>query len=639
MQNWTYVLLWYTIIIIKTVNCIDGFGGVFMKQVSLSSEQEMFINLALQGENILVNACIGSGKTTTIQELCNRLKWGTKVLYLTYNKLLKIDARNKIKNKNITVTNYHGYAYMQLDKINIKAGIHELVQIHNKILPDAPHYDLLILDEYQDIEQEVSEMLWHIKDCNPDMQIVAVGDMEQKIYDKTRLDVEEFITDFLGNNHCRMEFTKCFRISPKLAGFLGRVWNKNIIGINRYCHVWGMSFEETKQFLLQKQPNEILCLGQNMGKRSKMLNELEEEAPGKFNKNTVWSNVSDSDNCATNPTPECAVFTTFDGCKGMERDICVVFDWTESYWNARVTKPNVKYEIIRNIFCVAASRGKQYIIFVENDLSMGTLIHACDNSSKQDDVQISTMFDFKYIEDVEAAFHELDIKETQQKQESIPVSTSDGMIDLSACIGIYQEAAYFNGYNISKDITQFFQVNRNKDHLKVSGYSDWDIEKQILYLVALETNQDRYLRQVSLPFVSKEHWKMISSRLSKVFTKDELVQQECKISFGSKKNGFEAKGFCDVIKNYNGKPAVYELKFVSELSHTHFLQCACYMAAMDISTGFLWNVYDNQMYKIRIPDKKRFLDKVARAVTKGQLKTQDSRKTRKTKKTKPSLKT
>ena len=45
--------------------------------VMLSDEQQQFIEEALQGKNILVDACIGSGKTTAIQNLCNALP-GTK---------------------------------------------------------------------------------------------------------------------------------------------------------------------------------------------------------------------------------------------------------------------------------------------------------------------------------------------------------------------------------------------------------------------------------------------------------------------------------------------------------------------------------------------------------------------------------
>lgn len=47
---------------------------------SLSDEQNNFVSMALTGKNILVDACIGSGKTTAIQELCNMLPSNKKIL-------------------------------------------------------------------------------------------------------------------------------------------------------------------------------------------------------------------------------------------------------------------------------------------------------------------------------------------------------------------------------------------------------------------------------------------------------------------------------------------------------------------------------------------------------------------------------
>ncbi len=91
------------------------------QQIPLSLEQKLFVQKALEGYNILVNACIGSGKTTAIQLLCDRLPRNYKILYLTYNKLLKIDAQSKIRNRNTTVTNYHGFAYKCLKSIGIKS--------------------------------------------------------------------------------------------------------------------------------------------------------------------------------------------------------------------------------------------------------------------------------------------------------------------------------------------------------------------------------------------------------------------------------------------------------------------------------------------------------------------------------------
>lgn len=144
-------------------------------EIQLSDEQRIFMLNALSGKNILVDACIGSGKTTAIQHLCSAFPVTKKVLYLTYNKLLKLDARQKIKNGKVTVTNYHGFAYRELVKIGVPTNANESVQNFNKRKPKIDSYDVLIIDEYQDIELEFSELLEYIKANNPGIQIIAVG--------------------------------------------------------------------------------------------------------------------------------------------------------------------------------------------------------------------------------------------------------------------------------------------------------------------------------------------------------------------------------------------------------------------------------------------------------------------------------
>ena len=77
----------------------------------LSEEQSKFVEIAQKGKNILVDACIGSGKTTAIQALCKELPRDKKILYLPYNKLLKIEALigyplNKIQDHSIFILSY-----------------------------------------------------------------------------------------------------------------------------------------------------------------------------------------------------------------------------------------------------------------------------------------------------------------------------------------------------------------------------------------------------------------------------------------------------------------------------------------------------------------------------------------------------
>lgn len=591
---------------------------------NLSAEQRLFISRAKDRKNILVDACIGSGKTTAIQYLCNELPATLKILYLTYNKLLKLDAKAKIRNSNTTVTNYHGFAFMSLKKIGVKAGISDLIQCFNKERPKLEHYDILIIDEYQDIELELAEMLEYIKSTNSKIQIIAVGDMEQKIYDKTTLDVPVFMKQFLGD-HINLQFTSCFRLSTDLASMLGRVWQKKIIGVNENCIVEKMTVEAVVNFLTEQNPEDILCLGARWGDLSDTLNLLEEKCPAKFNKKTVYASISDRDATgATQPKPTSAIFTTFDSSKGLERKICVVFDFTESYWQSRISKPQQSFKILRNIFCVAASRGKERIIFVSSEeamLSEKTLSTDVQTSYKFQDVDISGMFDFKYKEDIEECYSLLQVRSLTKPENlsEIDISNKDDLIDLSPCIGIYQEAVFFSGYEIDKSIEFFIDINIDKKFIYSENDRNLILDKKILFLVSMETKQNRYRVQVDTPFVSESERRQIIDRLGSLFSKDKTVQIPCTIDFSDTKQGdcaFAARGFADVIKN----DIVYELKFVSELNHEHFLQCASYVVALGLEKGILWNTKNNACFEIQIPNRNKYLDAVTKAITKGYLK-------------------
>jgi superfamily II DNA or RNA helicase len=77
-----------------------------------SKEQFKIVNDVLNGKNIIVDAVAGSGKTTTILHIGERLKESNKkILVLTYNKKLEIDTKNKILNlylnNLISVYTYH----------------------------------------------------------------------------------------------------------------------------------------------------------------------------------------------------------------------------------------------------------------------------------------------------------------------------------------------------------------------------------------------------------------------------------------------------------------------------------------------------------------------------------------------------
>ncbi len=395
------------------------------------------------------------------------------------------------------------------------------------------------------------------------------------------------------------------------------------MGVNKNCKVEVMTKEEIVLFLANQNPEDILCLGARTGPLSDTLNALEENYPDIFNKKTVYATISDTDSIGkAEPKEDSAIFTTYDSSKGLEKKICVIFDFTESYWQTRITKPQQSYAILRNIFCVAASRGKNHIIFVKPEdaiLSEVTLSTFVETNQKFDNMNISQMFDFKYKEDVEKCFLQLKTHRIPQTDNSlINVKSTDDLIDLSPCIGIYQEVVFFDSYEIDAEIKLWMHLNPDLKYLYTKEVRNSSLDHKILFLVSLETKQNRYRTQVIPPFVKKAQSELIKARLYTRLHTDENAQVGCRIDFSNKRGGsvkFSAQGFADVVKDN----VVYELKFVSELTHEHFLQCAVYMVAMNLKKGILWNTRDNTLYEIEVPNRKTFLDLVAKTVTKGMI--------------------
>lgn len=579
---------------------------------NLSTEQQLFCNTALTGQNVRVEACIGSGKTTAIQALCDMFPKNKLILYLTYNKLLKVDAKAKIKNANVTVTNYHGFVYPYLVRNGIRCSISDSIRTFTQNRLSIPRYDIMIIDEYQDIELDFAEMLEYVKSTNPNMQIIMVGDMSQKIYDKTTLDVANWSQHFLGE-HVELEFTKCFRLQPELAAKLGRIWSKTITGVNTDCKVSVMGKSQAVTRLSACQPGEVLCLGSKTGPMVDVLNQLEEKFPDKFNKKTVYASIKDGD-ANIEPSDSTAIFTTFDSSKGLEKPICVVFDWDEAYWATRSRQAGTDGDILRNIFCVAASRGKREIIFVQSVkrgksselLSEETLMTPVEKKELTD-VYIETMFDFKFVEEIDKAYKMLDITRISSNTEEINIEDADGYIDLSPCLREYQKVVFFKNYDIDSEIRFAFSQTELKD---IPDLSNFPVENKLLYLVSLITKQNRYQNQVHLPLVTPIQHNALIDRLSERVSRDERVQIEKCFNL----NGIAVHSKCDVLRDNS----VWQIEYRQALRPEDFLQIAMYIIVFDKPEGIIWNTRNNEIFRVALDEPKReaFCNQVYRIVTK-----------------------
>lgn len=609
--------------------------------ITLTDEQQFFIDRALAGKNILVDACIGSGKTTTIQKACEALS-PKRVLYLTYNRRLYDDACKKIHDNNTTIATFHRFAAQccfgnGIEATSMNTVCRQFAQNVNHI----PKYDVVIVDEYQDLREDTAGVLNAICRISYDEydgfvpQFLIVGDMQQKIYDTSSFKADEFIQQLFGiiKNDEYMRFTKCFRLAPSYAAEIGQAWGKSIVGCNPNCSVEIIdSMRHLANIVKGYEPNEILVLGGKMswGARTQLQNMLEEMYPNKFNKNTVYASMDEQDEMQSFDTSDAAIFTTYDSAKGLERRVCVVCDFTPKYLDAR-QKHSVSRQVLKNIFLVAASRGKERILFYQGErdeiLDFKTVGKITgDMPIDMKPAPISRAFEHKYEEDIRDCMDFLKVEQIRGPGKVIKATKSEGFIDLSPCVGIHAQATFFEDFDIDAIINRDLIDARNKG-LKLPDYrTDWSLQKKILYYTAMESGQLRYLRDIKKKYVSKASDQAIHKRLSEAFDGTEAVELPCQITFqntkeadtGTRIGDKTLTGRCDAF-THDGE--LYELKFVDTISSDHQLQAVLYSIAFGVDHAIIWNLQDDVKLSVSIEPEKisDFLQCVCKCISKDML--------------------
>ncbi|WP_329792057.1 AAA family ATPase [Lentzea sp. DG1S-22] len=598
--------------------------------VRLSTEQRRMIDAVRAGRDVIVDATVGSGKTTAIQALCTEVGRSRKVLYLTYSKLLKADAQRRVRHAK--VQNYHGIVYPSLVEAGIRCGIGESIRRFNAAFTELsagfPRFDLLVVDEYQDINEEYAQLLRNIKSLNPSMQTVLVGDLAQKVQSNTTLDVQRFTREITRQAEL-MPFTQSFRVGPELGALLSEAWNKPVVGVNRAQTIQYVSYDEALEFMAAKSPGDLLCLGRRNGQMAEALNHLERKHGDVFNKKTVYASIRDGDTSVTY-NDDTAVFTTFDSSKGLERSASVVFDYDETTWDMRCRFPGVDKTVLRNVFLVAASRGKNEVVFVRSEQShrqarsigfipvqrfTGLLDDALPKYEKP--LLASDCFDFTYAENLQACVDLLDRQRLDDGTgEEIDIDRVDGLIDLSPVVGHYQEAVFFDRYNPAAEVL----LNPKPIAKRLRALLNEDPWHNSLVLTAVDTDQMRYAEQVTRK-VGDEVRDAVTRRLATQLPRDCEAQVSMTLSglavASSAATPITFTGVADAV--HDGR--VFELKFVSELDHAMFLQLALYLVMSGHRTGVLWNTRTDERWAVRVPDRERFMHAVIVCVTKQRYRT------------------
>ena len=152
-----------------------------------SNEQQIIIDYVKNKNNVIVDACAGSGKSTTVLSMAKSLP-RRKFLQLTYNSMLRHEVNQKTKSlniKNIKVHTYHSLAVRYyFNSAYTDSGIRKILSNSIKPREEIEHIDVLVIDEAQDMTYLYFELVVKfLRDLNKKVQLVILGDYKQGLYE------------------------------------------------------------------------------------------------------------------------------------------------------------------------------------------------------------------------------------------------------------------------------------------------------------------------------------------------------------------------------------------------------------------------------------------------------------------------
>jgi len=150
-----------------------------------SDEQQTIINSIAVKKNVIVDACAGSGKSTTILS-CALAFPDKKFIQLTFNKQLQSEIQEKVKVleiKNLNVYTFHGLAVKYYDpSCHNDMGIRRVLR-ESKTALNLPLCNVMVLDEAQDMTRVYFHLIWKFSlEINTPLQFLILGDEKQGLY-------------------------------------------------------------------------------------------------------------------------------------------------------------------------------------------------------------------------------------------------------------------------------------------------------------------------------------------------------------------------------------------------------------------------------------------------------------------------
>ncbi len=325
----------------------------------ISREQQNVINALENDCNVICNSVAGSGKTTCNLHIARHFE-NQNILLLTYNSKLKIETRERIIKlglTNIEAHSYHSFCVKYYhDKCFTDTEIKRVISV-NMSKRKTSHYDIIILDESQDITPLYFQLIYKIflDNCNKNTKIVILGDEKQCIFDFMQAD-QRFLTfadivfTFNSKEWKKCKLSESFRITYEMSEFINKcVLNDEFIFSNKITNIkpryiicdafakkgLDRTLEEIKYYLdiLKYSPNDIFIIAPSVKNENSPVRLLENKLKIHYKDDVpIYVPISDDEVLDKDILVGKLVFSTFHQTKGLERKVVVVFHFDNSYF-------------------------------------------------------------------------------------------------------------------------------------------------------------------------------------------------------------------------------------------------------------------------------------------------------------------
>lgn len=351
--------------------------------------------------NVVIIACAGSGKTTTIHQIAAAGDNKTLLVFMFNRRIMEetISRAKSLGIENIIVYTYHSFGCeFYSSECFTDQGLKRVLKDDMPPQKELPQFDILVLDEQQDMNPIFYEFIRKVcRDAKKvgRLQFLFLGDPLQEIYPFNNADkrflmmAKELFQDLCVGK--RADWTEIrqrtsYRMSKQIVSFINQQVLKppkgeEILAVEthktprpRYLICDSSSDDPLNEILrlinLGLSPSQIIVLAHSL--RSKKQHHVHAHVQNLANKLALLDppilvHISANDDTETSPRVAQGklIFATYHQAKGIEREAAVVFDFDMSYYDwERKNQPNP--QSADNPQYVAVTRARTHLVVIHD---------------------------------------------------------------------------------------------------------------------------------------------------------------------------------------------------------------------------------------------------------------------------------